>query len=47
MFGNIMQSITNALCSYGVWTAGLFSMHGMHEEKVPAALVKLIQKEKA
>ena len=33
MFENIMRGITHALCEYGMWSAGLFSAHGMYEEK--------------
>lgn len=41
MFDNIMQGIVNALCEYGVWSAGLFSGHGMYEEKVPQDLIAM------
>lgn len=39
MFTNIMQGIVNALCEYGVWSAGLFSGHGMYEEEIPHELI--------
>jgi len=39
MFDSIMSTITNALCKYGVWSAGLFSGHGMYEENVPVELI--------
>ena len=29
MFENIMRGITHALCEYGMWSAGLFSAHGI------------------
>ena len=41
MFDNIMQGLVNALCEYGVWSAGLFSGHGMYEEKVPQELIAM------
>ena len=45
MFENIMRGITHALCEYGMWSAGLFSAHGMYEEKIPSELVTTDEEE--
>ena len=39
MFENIMRGITHALCEYGMWSAGLFSAHGMYEGQIPSELI--------
>ena len=39
MYNGILDMIANALCSYGIWAAGLFSAHNTYEEKIPSALV--------
>lgn len=41
MFDSILTTFANLLSSYGVWSAGIPSGHGMYEEKVPQKLIKL------
>lgn len=36
----ILRNLTEILCNYGIWSAGLPSGHGSYEEEVPAMLVK-------
>ena len=40
------QSLTNILCSYGIWAAGLFSGHGSFEETIPEKLIQMYRKNK-
>lgn len=41
MINAIMISLANILSSYGLWSAGIPSGHGMYEEKVPQNLINM------